>query len=196
MPEEVYPEYVRRFIAETAQVLDSRPRIEPLPPEVIEGLRTLQPYTDAVRAAIEHLAVTNSLAGIQARQQDTFARIAESFAATQRLPVPTPRELSEAEAALRARVQPETPEQAEAVANAVSEVTARPERKKAVDAVAKALKHSDVVARPLLPALLYWWLCHETGLPLTGHLKPDQYGLYLAVIGIVISVIVAIYPSQ
>jgi len=158
MPDEVVlPEYMERFIAETDRWAKSVLHVEPPPAEVIRTVQALQPQIDGVMAAMEQLAATSSVAGILARQQESFARMAESFAATYRLPVPTPQELSEADVALRARVLPGTTDQE--LQEAVAEIPADPEKLKLAAFLIDVLRRAASISpTPYAVFVLVFWV--------------------------------------
>jgi hypothetical protein len=153
-----------------------------------------------LEATFGQMAESNSPAGIRARQRDAMtsisSRLQDAVKARHHLPVPTPQELYEAEAALRSRA-PQTPEQAEEVSQFAAQMTADSEKRKLIERLIGGLT-SDDVAR-LTPyavlVLLYWWLCYVTGLPLIGKPLPSQDPAYLAVIGILVAGL-AIIRSQ
>jgi hypothetical protein len=161
-------------------------RIGAPPNDVTELADAFEPF---ITAAIDRLAVENSPAGIMARQRETFARIEASFAAARPLPVPTAEELQAAQTALLGRLQ--APEQSKKAAEVEDAITETPE-KEALSSARRVLEHVGM-AKPVIPAFLYWWLCHTMGLPLAGEVAPDQRVLYLTVLTLVIGVIAVLY---
>jgi hypothetical protein len=166
MADEIIPEWVQRYIAETARLAQSVPHVEPLPAEVIRTVQALRPYIDNVVAAMDQLAVFNSVTGIQARQQAAMAAIVESFGTTHRLPVPTARELAEAEAELRARVVPETSE--EELQKAVAEIPADPEKVKLAAFLAEVIRKATGLPAP--------WVVFVVVFCLAVKMNPDEVG--------------------
>jgi hypothetical protein len=164
MPDDVLPEYMRRFIAEAARLAQTLPQVELPPPQVLQTAQALQPQIAAVEAAMERMAAANTVTGTLAGQQDTFAKIAESFAAIRRLPVPTARELSEAEAALRIHVLPEAPEQD--VQEAIAEISDDPEKLKLAVMLTDLLQRAiSVSPMPWLVFVLVFWVAMKLNSP-------------------------------
>jgi hypothetical protein len=140
-----------------------------------------------VRAALEQMARDNSVNGILARQRVTMAAIA----ARNRPDVPTSQELYEAEAAL-SRHLPTTPEQAAEVEQAASDLTANPEKRKAVERITAVLRRVDVAGLTPwgLMVLVTWLLLRVASEP------GEQSSNDLAVIAIVIAAGAVIRPKD
>jgi hypothetical protein len=76
------------------------------------------------------------------------------------------------------------------VAQAAAEIKADPENRKALDQLTEFIKRPEVAAlsRWTRLILVYYWLCHVTGLPLTSGPAAGQRDLYLGVLAIVAAV--------
>lgn len=152
--EGMYDEHLQQFIAKTAPFLS---QFETPPTGFTELAQSLQPHLDSVKATLDQLAAQNSPAGILARQQDTLARIAASFGSNLHpLPVPTPQELSDAEADLRARVLPEAPE--EELQQAVEKIPADPEKLKLAAFLTDLLQRAASISTPWAVFVLVFWV--------------------------------------
>lgn len=150
--------------------------------------------TRQLQGVLRQMAESNGVSGILARQQDAMARVAASF---RPLPVPTPQELHEAELALL-RNLPETPRQIKEVGQFAESIADDAEKRKLIENMIGALKKADLSTMPrsMTSGLLYWWLCHSLGLPLSGEgLQATQQGNYLVVITIVLMVLFAPWPN-
>jgi hypothetical protein len=144
--EETYSPAVRQFIENASKLLDSMPRAEPLPPEVAEAARALDPYTEVVQAAMkplmDYLADTSRIDAIGARYEAVFAEMLAALP----LPVPTPQELAEADQALRTRVVPETSE--EELQEAVTRIPADSEKVKLAAFLSDVLRNATGLPAP------------------------------------------------
>jgi hypothetical protein len=121
------PPHIRQILLDAAKALAPL-STEPPPPAIVEALRIFQERLEGVRAAIDQMAASNSVAGVLARQQAAMAQIAASFATTHQVPVPTAEELAEADKRLRTQVLPETSE--EELEKAVAGIADDPEKVK------------------------------------------------------------------
>lgn len=156
--------------------------------------RSLQPHLPTVQETLRQMAELNGTAGIVNRQREAMASITTSFKAA---PVPTPADLHEAEAALRCNL-PETPEQIGEVAQLAESISADSEGRTLIEHITRALTRADLSEAPrvAIPVLLYWWLCHALRLPLTGDVTPAQQAAYIAVVGVVVTVLFYLWPSS
>jgi hypothetical protein len=179
------PEEIQRLMRQ-AQALVS------LAEKATTFAKSIQPYWPAIQQTLRQMAELNSAAGILARQQGTMATIAASF---QPLPVPTTQELHEAEVALRTSL-PQAPEQIQEIVQLAESITVDPEQQKLIERMTGTLKQADLSKVPpiAIPVLLYWWLCHVLGLPLSGEVTPVQAANYLGVITLVFTVFVSLWP--
>lgn len=143
-----------------AEVSKWAPDTSTLPAEAIETAQALQPYLGSVKDAIERLAAENSPAGVLARQQDTMARIAASFPATDGLTVPTPEELAETESELLLRALPGVP--AEELQVAVEEIPADPEKRDLVAFLTDALQQAaSISSNPWAVFVIVFWVAMQ-----------------------------------
>jgi hypothetical protein len=162
--------------------------------QLYEPVRQLsQALQENLQLALLQVAEASSITGLAARQQPTTA-VAPAFTP---LPVPTPQELWEADAALRERL-PRTAEQVEQAKQLSETIEADPRQREMIKRMRDALKQADLsgVAPIALSALLYWWLCHALNLPLTGEGTSAQTPDYLAVITLVITVLFGLRPRS
>jgi hypothetical protein len=130
------------------------------PTRYTELAEWLWPRLDDAR--ITYWLRANMRANLQ-RRSDRRA----NFADAPRFPVPTPQELSEADAELRARVLPEVPE--EALQQAVEKISADPERLKLAAFLADALQRAASISpTPWLVFVLVFWVAMK--------MNPDEVG--------------------
>jgi hypothetical protein len=149
--------------------------------------------SDALQPILSQIAEMNSVSGILARQREALASIAASF---RPLPVPTAQELWEAEAALREKL-PETPAQVKRVEQISETIAADPRQRELIKRVGDVLEQANFSkVPPVTSALLYWWLCHVLGLPLTGAVTPAQAADYLGVVTVVLTVLFGLRPRS
>jgi hypothetical protein len=114
-------ENVRRWQKTYSMAADAVQRLQP----VIDMVHRMEP----AMATVQRMPESASTLGFLARQQETITRILASY---RTLPVPTARELHEAEMELRTRL-PQTSEDVDEVKQAVAEIEADPEQLSLID---------------------------------------------------------------
>jgi hypothetical protein len=154
--------------------------------QLVEMIASLQPDLRALRDAVQQI-LYSGVGGIVARQREEMTSFVASL---EPLPMPTLRELQEAQASLR-RHLPRTSDEVKRVEQLSETITADPRHRKVITRMGDTLKHADLSKIPpfALSTLLYWWLCHALSLSLIGEVTSTQASDYLSVVALVLTVL-------
>lgn len=175
------PDYIWRMLDKAAQhqrMLEKAARHQKMLSKTADSINRLQPVIDLatrvapLMATIEHAAQSANRLGAIARNQETIARILKSHPT---LPVPTARDLDEAEADLLSRL-PQTPEDVREVEQAIAQIDSDPERVSLIGKLTSGITRDDVkeLSAWALLVLVGWLLFKMANLPVTADLSPAQ----------------------
>lgn len=140
------------FEARIAKLLETLPRIDPPPPEVVRAAQAVRPYADTVRAALQ-LADMTSVKEVGGQLVWVV-----SEAKTYQVPVPTAADLAGADQTLRTQLLDTTDQELQ---DAVSKIPSDPEKVNQVAFLYGLIEKTTGVkgSGPWVVLVLVYWLC-------------------------------------